>query len=183
MGYCYKTNLSNQLLKCSVVGVSLTEFTFKQLSPSLNLSTETFKNFLLLLLGKERKKNSMLFFSVSKQMLLKCITPYLTGIKKEKGKPSETGHRFSSTAQKPPCQHLELQHNCNTTATALIAHTLFSASKLWRGGVKTESERAKESSSSEPLMTRAKHVEGKSPNSVYSFSIPWRAAKLNISAG
>lgn len=72
--------------------------------------------------------------------------------------------------------------NCNTSA-ALIAHTLFSASKLWWGGVKTESERAKESSSSEPLMTRAKHVEGKSPNSVYSFSIPWRAAKLNISAG
>lgn len=51
------------------------------------------------------------------------------------------------------------------------------------GEEKTESERAKESSSSEPLMTRAKHVEGKSPNSVYSFSIPWRVAKLNISAG
>lgn len=45
MGYCYKTNLSNELLKCSVVGVSLKEFTFKRLSPSLNLSTENFKNF------------------------------------------------------------------------------------------------------------------------------------------
>lgn len=45
MGYCYKTNLSNELLKCSVVGVSLMEFTFKPLFPSLNLSTENFKNF------------------------------------------------------------------------------------------------------------------------------------------
>lgn len=65
MSYCYKTNLSNKLLKCPVVEVSLMEFTFKPLSPSLNLSTENFKNFLLLL-GKERKKNSMLFFSLLK---------------------------------------------------------------------------------------------------------------------
>lgn len=59
MGYCYKTNLSNELLKYSVVGVSLKEFAFKPLSPSLNLSIENFKNFFFS--GKERKKNSMLF--------------------------------------------------------------------------------------------------------------------------
>lgn len=64
VGYCYKTNLSNEFLKCSVIEVSLMEFTFKPLCPRLNLPTENFRNFLmlLLLLGKERKKNSMLFF-------------------------------------------------------------------------------------------------------------------------
>lgn len=40
VGYCYKTNLSNELLKYTVVGVSLKEFTFKPLSPSLKLSTD-----------------------------------------------------------------------------------------------------------------------------------------------
>lgn len=43
MGYCYKTNLSNELPKYSVVAVLLKEFTSKPLSPSLNLYTEGFK--------------------------------------------------------------------------------------------------------------------------------------------
>lgn len=84
VGYCYKTNLSNELLKCSVVGVSLMEFTFKPLSPSLNLSTENFKNFFAVVVRKrEKEKQHAFFFSVLKQVLLKCITLYLTGIKKK----------------------------------------------------------------------------------------------------
>jgi len=45
MGCCYKTNLSNDLLKYSAVGVSLKEFTLKPLSPSLNLSRKNYENF------------------------------------------------------------------------------------------------------------------------------------------
>lgn len=116
-------------------------------------------------------------FSVLKQMLLKHITPYLTAIKK-----IPYFQKLGISFLRQNKSHHANTYKCNTS-TALIAHTLFSASKLWWGGEKTESERAKESSSSEPLMTRAKHVEGKSPNSVYSFSIPWQTAKLNISAG
>lgn len=62
VGYCYKTNLSNELLKCSVVGVSLTEFTFKPLSPSLNLSTENFKNFFVVVVRKREKEKQHAFF-------------------------------------------------------------------------------------------------------------------------
>lgn len=43
VGYCYKTNLSNELPKYSVVAVLLKEFTSKPLSPSLNLYTGDFK--------------------------------------------------------------------------------------------------------------------------------------------
>lgn len=52
MGYCYK----NELLKYSVVGFSLKEFTFKPLSPSLNLSTENFKNFFSFFRKREKEK-------------------------------------------------------------------------------------------------------------------------------
>lgn len=103
MGYCYK----NELLKYSVVGVSLKEFTFKPLSPSLNLSTENFKNFFFFL-GKERKKNNV-FFCI-KINAFETYHPIPDWNKKKINLPSEAGHQFSSTEQKPPCQHLQMQH-------------------------------------------------------------------------
>lgn len=156
MGYCYKTSFSNGFPKYSVVGVSLEEFTFKPLSPSFK--------------SADRKLQKLFH-----------ITPYPIRGKKN-NLPYGTGHQFSSTAQKPPCQHLAVQRIacfCSSYFILCIKALVGGGG----GGEKTESERAKETSSSEPLMTRAKHVEGKSPNSGYSFSIPWRVAKLNISAG
>lgn len=180
MGYCYKTNLSNEFPKYSVVGVSLEEFAFKPLSPGFKSAYRKHQKLFFFNRKREKEKQHGFFFfcSALKWMLLKHITPYLTG--GEKSLPSETGHQFSSTAQKPPSQHLAMQH----VACSCSSYFILCIKALERGGrEKTESERAKETSSSEPLMTRAKHVEGKSPNSGYSFSIPWRAAKLNISAG
>lgn len=75
----------------------------------------------------------------------------------------------------PLCQHSVMYQ-------FLLQVVLFHCSRYLikeREGQKKE----KETSPLEPSVTRAKHVEGKSPNSFYSSSIPWRVAKLNISAG
>lgn len=53
VGYCCKTNLSNELPKYSVVAVLLKEFTSKPLSPSLNLYTGDLKKTFFFPLGKE----------------------------------------------------------------------------------------------------------------------------------
>lgn len=124
----------------------------------LNLPTESFKNFFISLqtwLGeKKKRKRKSTFWNWASVF-------------------------FDNTKATVPT----LSNATSCLLLQLILYSLHQSFLGMGGGEKTESERAKETSSSEPLMTRAKHVEGKSPNSGYSFSIPWRVAKLNISAG
>lgn len=180
MGYCYKTNLSNEFPKYSVVGVSLEEFAFKPLSPGFKSAYRKLQKLFFFFNRKREKEKQhvVFFFSALKWMLLKHITPYLTGGGKKSTFWNWASVFFDSTKATVPTLS-------NATRRLLLQLILYSLHQSFgKGGrEKTESERAKETSSSEPLMTRAKHVEGKSPNSGYSFSIPWQAAKLNISAG
>lgn len=158
MGYCYKTNFSNEFPKHSVVGLSLEEFTFKPLSPSFK--------------SADRKLQKLFH-----------ITPNLTKGKKKRKRKSTFWNWASVFFDNTKATVPTLSNATSCLLLQLILYSLHQSFLGMGGGEKTESERAKETSSSEPLMTRAKHVEGKSPNSGYSFSIPWRVAKLNISAG
>lgn len=63
MGYCYKTNFSNEFPKHSVVGLSLEEFTFKPLSPSFKSADRKLQKLFHitpnLTRGKKKKKKEI----------------------------------------------------------------------------------------------------------------------------
>jgi len=60
----------------------------------------------------------MLFFCIK----VNAFETYLTGIgKNQPDLPSETGHQFSSTEQKPLCQHVEMQHiSCSCSSYFIL---------------------------------------------------------------
>lgn len=63
MGYCYKTNLSNEFPKYSVVGVSLEEFAFKPLSPGFKSAYRKLqKLFFFFNRKREKEKQHVVFF-------------------------------------------------------------------------------------------------------------------------
>lgn len=65
MGYCYKTNLSNEFPKYSVVGVSLEEFAFKPLSPGFKSAYRKLQKLFFFFFDRKRgKEKQHVFFCV-----------------------------------------------------------------------------------------------------------------------
>lgn len=62
MGYCYKTNLSNEFPKYSVVGVSLEEFAFKPLSPGFKSAYRKHQKLFFFNRKREKEKQHVFFF-------------------------------------------------------------------------------------------------------------------------